>query len=109
MTAAGAAVRHENEGVRPNVNAPTDHRERPAVCSPPVLAFESTAAPLRTTRARTMPPLDEAKRARLQAILDEETSKSALAKKVRRAPTPPRSIVLVLRLDDCTLSPNDQF
>jgi hypothetical protein len=46
-------------------------------------------APLRTTRARTMPPLDEAKRARLRAILDEETSKSALAKKVRRAPTPP--------------------
>ena len=46
-----------------------------------------------------MPPLDEAKRAQLQAILDEETSKSALAKKVRRAPIPPRSIVLVLRLD----------
>ena len=42
-------------------------------------------APHKTPR-RTMPPMDEARRARLQAKLDAETLKGTLANKVRASP-----------------------
>jgi len=42
-------------------------------------------APHKTPR-RTMPPMDEARRARLQAKLDAETLKGTLANKVRTSP-----------------------
>jgi len=38
------------------------------------------------TPRRTMPPMDEARRARLQAKLDAETLKGTLANKVRTSP-----------------------
>ena len=49
-------------------------------------APQRTALHAPKTPRRTMPPMDEARRARLQAKLDAETLKGTLANKVRTSP-----------------------